>query len=424
MRRRTTKRTPRSKSPCRITSRTSRSSRPWRKFETRRAFCRETYSSPRTRKPRCSRRRSNASPNSRRGAKGAYSNEPAGTCSETLKCLARLREKLLQRCEFVGVLADGVEIEHPPAEIDLDPPPPPPRQPEGDDDEDAGEAAPALEEPEAGDADAEDADAEDAAIAFDQKTLALRMEAVAAKFRADVAAAADAYFADKDVERITRPERIPATTAGFVEHHEPFIVELEEVTAAHVETHARELRVQVISLGDDVAAAIELAMEDLLKDGKRRVRRAMKSKAAEFSTIAKNLVELRKDHDHRLRPSLAAASRSAELEELCVEEKDRGKRAIANMSGEWAAVARAVSAEAVAFGERANRATRFAATLLSGLVTPLDLPAEGAGADAAVGLRRKNLKELRRMRLEGDDASFPEIEGASETRAASGPPRA
>jgi hypothetical protein len=71
---------------------------------------------------------------------------------------------------------------------------------------------------------------------------------------------------------------------------------------------------------------------------------------------------------------------------------------------------------------RANRATQFAATLLSGLVTPRDLPADGAGADAAVGLRRKNLKELRRMRLEGDDASFPEIEGASETRAASGRP--
>ena len=325
-----------------------------------------------------------------------------GVAVDTLRSLDRLRRVLLSRCKFVGILAPDTKIE-PLAEVSFNL-------------EDVEEEAPDEEilakEAEAAAA----AEAVKAASggkylkgwhtkAEEYPTVVSQMDELVEQCRERVKEAAEPYYADKEADKITRPEKIPAKLDDLAATKDAVVAEMRADAASHAEDAAATLRVQVMTLQDLVSNQVEAAAEYLLEESRRRVAEAMHAEAAKHSGDAKRLAGDRHRHRDLMRPQLALPSRVAERNALVDAETARGKEALEKLESEASAVAGAIAASAGEFARRLTRMSIALATLCSDLVTPADLAPDGPGADAPKVLTRKNLKQLRRMRHEAADGT-------------------
>ena len=323
-----------------------------------------------------------------------------GVAVDTLRSLDRLRRVLLSRCKFVGILAPDTKIE-PLAEVSFNL-------------EDVEEAPPDEEilakEAEAAAA----AEAVKAASggkylkgwhtkAEEYPTVVSQMDELVEQCRERVKEAAEPYYADKEADKITRPEKIPAKLDDLAATKDAVVTEMRADAARHAEDAAATLRVQVMTLQDLVSNQVEAAVEYLLEESRKRVAEAMHAEAAKHSGDAKRLAGDRHRHRDLMRPQLALPSRVAERNALVDAETARGKEALEKLDAEASAVAGAIEASAGEFARRLARMSIALATLCSDLVTPADLAPDGPGADAPKVLTRKNLKQLRRMRHEAAD---------------------
>jgi hypothetical protein len=161
------------------------------------------------------------------------------------------------------------------------------------------------------------------------------------------------------------------------------------------------LRIQVLGLGDLVAAAAEAAMAFLVTDGRGRVRQSAAAAAAAggYAAAAAAAAAARNKHSTELRPGLALPSRAADLLALQSAENDRAHAAVDAVGGEAVAVAAALGSAAAAFERRVTRASTLMLALIGGLVMAADLPAEGAGAEA--GSRISTIHQLNAKHLCG-----------------------
>ena len=323
-----------------------------------------------------------------------------GVAVDTLRSLDRLRRVLLSRCKFVGILAPDTKIE-PLAEVSFNL-------------EDVEEAPPdeeilAKEAEEAAAAEAVKAASGGKYLkgwhtkAEEYPTVVSQMDELVEQCRERVKEAAEPYYADKEADKITRPEKIPAKLDDLAATKDAVVAEMRADAARHAEEAAATLRVQVMTLQDLVSNQVEAAAEYLLEESRRRVAEAMHAEAAKHSGDAKRLAGDRHRHRDLMRPQLALPSRVAERNALVDAETARGKEALEKLEAEASAVAGAIAASAGEFARRLTRMSIALATLCSDLVTPADLAPDGPGADAPKVLTRKNLKQLRRMRHEAAD---------------------
>ena len=247
------------------------------------------------------------------------------------------------------------------------------------------------------------------------QTMLARMEALIAHCRETVTAAAEGYYAEKEVDKITRPDKIPPTLDELAAANDAIVTELQEGAEKHIREAAAELRLQVLSLGDLVGNAAGTGMEFMLRQGFERLREAAVDVAKVHAPAATEYASKREAHKNALRPGLALPSRENELLALCAAEVDRAHASVDAVGAEAVAVADALQAAATAFVSRTVKASTLMLALIGGIVMPADLPNEGAGAEAAATLQRKNLKQLRRIRHDGAAADNGGKDGTDTT---------
>ena len=322
-----------------------------------------------------------------------------GAAVDTLRSLDRLRRMLLARCKFVGILAESTDIKLPEVSFNLED-----VEPELPDEE-------ILAKEEEAKAAAEAVKAASGGKylkgwhAKDEQypTVVSQMDELVERCKERVREAAEPFYADKDVDAITRPDAIPAKAEDLSATKDAIVVELREEAARHAEEGAATLRLQVLTLQDLVSNQVETAMEYLLEEGRRHVAEAMHAEAAKHAGDAKRLVGDRNRHRDLMRPQLALPSRKTERDSLVESETTRGKEAFEKLETEASAVTDAIADAASAFERKLTKMSIAVAQLCSDLVTPGDLVEDGPGADAPKVLTRKNLKQLRRMRHEAAD---------------------
>ena len=327
----------------------------------------------------------------RRKSRDPVSHDLDTTFEKVLEKIKTFRVALLKRCHVLEIVPDELVLDHGDLKIELDDPVAEiERAP--DEEGEPAETSPAESEP----AEGEPTEPENLADST-------RVASILETARATITTAGETYYSEKDQERVsTRPDRLPETEGGveaLLDTEKETFDTLENDSAEKRDTAAAEFRFFIAGLGERLEKALETTLIRELEQGLCSVADAARVAAAVTAPAARAVSSCRSDHKDQMRPGIAHSGRAKELTALLTSERTRATNASQMIDTESKNVMSATHDAAARWARRLRRATKLAATLVSGVVVHFDARVDGPGAEAEQAARRKNLKELRRERL-------------------------